>query len=239
MRSTDFRFTSRDGLQIACTRWDARGEARGIVQIAHGMGNHIGRYRDTIEALVAAGLTVYGNDHRGHGRTATSHERLGDFGAGGFDLLVEDMVVLSLIVRQEHPGAPLFLLGHGLGSFAAQQYAVYRSRDIEGLILSGSGTLDVLARLATSAPFTTDPLCFRMLQPRSMASFLAAVESLSDPARLRGVRRDLPVYRLSDSEDPAGGELAVGACLVDWILARRQRARIDVAACEWPMRRAS
>src|SRR5262245_3021941 len=91
---TEFQFTSRDGLRIACSRRDAQGPARGVVQIAHGMGEHIGRYRETIEALVSAGLTVYGNDHRGHGRTAPSAAHFGDFGEGGFDLLVEDMVRL-------------------------------------------------------------------------------------------------------------------------------------------------
>lgn len=305
MRSTDFRFTSRDGLQIACTRWHSHGPVRGVVQIAHGMGEHIGRYRDTIEVLVAAGLTVYGNDHRGHGRTATSHAHLGDFGAGGFDLLVEDMVVLSLIARQEHPDLPLFLLGHSMGSFAAQQYALEHSHDIDGLILSGSGALDSLARRAASAhagrtflneafePARTpldwlsrdravvdaiiaDPLCFPMLRPRSMASFLAAAEALADPARLRRIRPDLPVYLFSGTEDPVGEELAgvliligryrsaglhdirkdfyaggrhevlnevnrdeVRARLRDWILARLERPRLDLAAPEWPMRRAS
>jgi len=305
MTSTDFRFTSRDGLPIACTRWDAHGDVRGVVQIAHGVGEHIGRYHDTIEALVAAGLTVYGNDHRGHGRTATSPGHLGDFGAGGFDLLVEDMVVLTLIARQEHSGVPLFLLGHGLGSFAAQQYAVDHSRDIDGLILSGSGALDLLARLAASAPagqnilngpfepgrtpvdwlsrdravvdaFVADPLCFPMLQPRSMASFLAAADALADPACLRRIRPDLPLYLFSGTDDPVGDELAgvliligryrsaglhdirkdfyaggrhdvlnelnrdeVRARLLDWIMARLERARPVVATREWPMRRAS
>src|SRR5262249_39385246 len=93
--STEFRFTSTDGLSVVCARWNSRVPARGVVQIAHGMGEHIGRYSDTIEALVAAGLTVYGNDHRGHGRTAPSVTHFGDFGAGGFDLLVEDLLRLS------------------------------------------------------------------------------------------------------------------------------------------------
>src|SRR2546422_673499 len=86
--STGFRFTSRDRLRVACARWDGRGPVRGVVQIAHGRGEHIGRYAGTIEVLVAAGLTVYGSDHRGHGRTAPSAERFRDFGEGGFDLLV-------------------------------------------------------------------------------------------------------------------------------------------------------
>ena len=305
MRTTEFRFTSRDGLQIACTRWHSHGPVRGVVQIAHGMGEHIGRYLGTIEALVAAGLTVYGNDHRGHGRTAPSPSRLGDFGAGGFDLLVDDMVVLSLIAREEIPDVPLLLLGHSMGSFAAQQYALDHSRDIDGLILSGSGTLDTLARLAAAAParknvlnaafepartpldwlsrdptvvdaFLADPFRFSMLRPRSMASFLAAGEALSDPARLGRIRPDLPVYLFSGTDDPVGEQLAgvliligryrsaglhdirqdfyaggrhemlneinrqeVQSRLLDWITARLEQPRLDVAGSRWPMRRAS
>ena len=61
----EFQFTSTDGLRIACARWDSCGPSRGIVQIAHGLGEHIGRYLGLIEVLVGAGLVVYGNDHRG------------------------------------------------------------------------------------------------------------------------------------------------------------------------------
>jgi alpha-beta hydrolase superfamily lysophospholipase len=233
----EFQFTSTDGLRIACARWGSRGERRGVVQIAHGMGEHIGRYAETIEAVTAAGMTVYGNDHRGHGRTATATEQLGDFGDGGFDLLVEDMVRLSRIAKEENPGWPLILLGHSMGSFAAQQYVLDHSRDIDGLILSGSGALDGLAALADSAPagtnilnarfepsrtpcdwlsrdaavvdaFIRDPLCFPDLQPHAFASFLAAAPRLSDADALRGIRGDLPVYVFSGSEDPVGQELA-------------------------------
>lgn len=234
--SGEFSFASADGLRIACTRWESRGPARGVLQIAHGMGEHIGRYAGLIEALVYAGLTVYGNDHRGHGRTALSAERLGDFGNGGFDLLVKDMVQLSQIAKQEHPSLPFFLLGHSMGSFAAQQYVLDYSREIDGLILSGSGVLDGLAMLASSAPpgknilnapfepartpfdwlsrdttvvdaFMKDPLCFPQLQSASFASFLAAAPHLSDHASICKVRADLPIYIFSGSEDPVGQRL--------------------------------
>lgn len=56
--STEFRFTSADGLHIASTRWDSRNQVRGVVQIAYDMGEHIGRYTRLIEALVSAGVTV-------------------------------------------------------------------------------------------------------------------------------------------------------------------------------------
>ena len=231
IRPTNFSFSSSDGLPISCFRWDSRGRISGVVQIAHGMGEHIGRYVDTIAFLVSAGLTVYGNDHRGHGQTAPSTEYLGDFGEGGFDLLVEDIARLSKIVRRENPDEPLILLGHSMGSFAAQQYILDHSREIDGLILSGSGALDRLSRLVKSSPadqnllnarfepartpfdwltrdeavvdaFINDPLCFAQLQPTSMASFLGAACRLSDPIKLRGVREDLPIYLFSGSEDP-------------------------------------
>src|SRR3954466_4084188 len=141
-----FWLTSSDGLCIACARWESRGPARGVVQIAHGMGEHMGRYADTVDALVAAGLTVYANDHRGHG--LSTHSQLGEFGKHGFELLVQDMVRLSEIAREENPDLPLLLLGHDMGSFAAQRYVIDHSLEIDGLILSGSGALEGFARVA-------------------------------------------------------------------------------------------
>ena len=239
-----FKFTSTDGLQIACARWNNRNQSRGIIQIAHGMGEHIGRYLELIEALVHAGLVVYGNDHRGHGRTALSPQQLGDFGPGGFNLLVEDAVHLSVIAKEENPEKPFILLGHSLGSFAAQQCALDHSDSIDGLVLSGSGALDGLARLAKSAPpgedflnasfasartpfdwlsrdpavvdaFIKDPLCFGTLQPGSMESFLGASSQLADPRRLRGIRSDLPIHAFSGSEDPVGQQLQGVRVLLD------------------------
>jgi alpha-beta hydrolase superfamily lysophospholipase len=234
--SAEFNFTSSDGLKVVCFRWASIGPARGVVQIAHGMGEHIGRYLETIKALNAAGLTVYGNDHRGHGRTAPDATHLGDFGEGGFDLLVQDMIQLSRIAKEENPNHPFILFGHSMGSFAAQKYVLNRSGQINGLILSGSGSLDGLARLASSGPtgsnilnsnfepartpfdwlsrdeavvdaFISDPLCFPELKPAAYESFLAAAPELSDRGRLHGIRDDLPVYLFSGSDDPVGEQL--------------------------------
>ena len=233
--SHQFQFKSADGRQIICTRWHNRNPPRGVIQIAHGLGEHIGRYQNLVEELAHAGLVVYGNDHRGHGRTALSPEQLGDFGPGGFNLLVEDMVHLSHIAREEYPDQPFILFGHSMGSFAAQQYVLDHSDLIDGLVLSGSGALDGLARLAITPPlekilngqfspartpfdwlsrdpdivdaFIKDPLCFAALQPGSMESFFAAASQLADPHCLRWIRPDLPIYLFSGSEDPIGQQL--------------------------------
>jgi alpha-beta hydrolase superfamily lysophospholipase len=145
-----FQFTSSDGLSIACEKWSGHHEPRGVVQIAHGLGEHMGRYAELAKLLVEDELVVYGNDHRGHGLTAKPSDSFGDFGPAGFDQLVEDMVSLRVIAKKEHPGKAYILLGHSMGSFAAQQFVLDHSHSIDGLALSGSGALDGLARVAQS-----------------------------------------------------------------------------------------
>jgi len=241
----EFRFASKDGLQILCRRWGSRGPARGVFQIAHGLGEHSGRYSELISALQEIGLVVYANDHRGHGRTAATAESLGDFGRGGFDLLVSDMFELSCIAKEEKPGKPFILFGHSMGSFAAQQYILDHSDCIDALVLSGTGILDGLARLASSAAsskynflnarfepartpfdwlsrdpavtdaFIKDPHCFAALQPESMKSFLAASARLADPVALSKIRPDLPTYLFSGSDDPVGQQLKGVRTLID------------------------
>jgi alpha-beta hydrolase superfamily lysophospholipase len=153
-----FQFKSDDGLSISYAKWGGHHEPRGIVQIAHGLGEHIGRYAELAGSLAEDEFVVYGNDHRGHGLTANSSNSFGDFGPRGFDQLVEDMVSLRVIAKHEHPGKPYFLLGHSMGSFAAQQFVLDHSHSISGLVLSGSGTLDGLARVAQSIPPEEDPM---------------------------------------------------------------------------------
>src|SRR3954453_11499210 len=96
-----FQFRSDDGLCIACGKWGNGRDVRGVVQIAHGLGEHIGRYAELAETLTQAEFVVYGNDHRGHGLTAKPSGSLGEFGPGGFDQLVEDMVSLRVIAKNE------------------------------------------------------------------------------------------------------------------------------------------
>ncbi len=131
-----------------------------------------------------------------------------------------------------------------MGSFATQQYVLDHSREIDGLILSGSGALDGLARLVSEAPagknilnapfepartlfdwlsrdsavvdaFINDPLCFAEVRPAAFASFLAAAPRLSDPISLRRMRKDLPIYLFSGSEDPVGQQLEGVHVLID------------------------
>lgn len=230
----DFHFVGCDGRLIAGTHWHSEGEPRAVVQIAHGMGEHIGRYADTATFLCDHDLAVLGNDHRGHGRTGIAAGETGTFGAAGFDGLVADIGRMLDICHARYPGLPVILLAHSMGSFAAQQLVLTHSHPLAGLILSGTGALDSLfealaqvnfdvaaftnrsfepvrtthdwlSRDASAVDaFLADPLCFAALDDDGAASLARAAPALADPAALCAIRPDLPVYCLAGSLDPIG-----------------------------------
>jgi len=103
-----FHFDAADATKIAAYRWPASEPVTAILQVSHDMGEHALRYRAPLQALRDAGVVIYANDHRGHGRTA-ARGTLGDFGLGGFASVVDDMAILTRLARHEHPGKSLIL----------------------------------------------------------------------------------------------------------------------------------
>jgi alpha-beta hydrolase superfamily lysophospholipase len=121
-------------------RWSPDdGAARGVIHISHGMAEHAGRYARFAEALTAAGWIVYANDHRGHGASAATDEDLGYFADhDGWDRLVFDLREYIDRWHALHPGLPVFLFGHSMGSLLAQQYLYEHGGTLAGAILCGS-----------------------------------------------------------------------------------------------------
>lgn len=145
---------SPDDVTVAAVRWDPPGSPRGIVQLTHGMGEHVLRYAPLAGALTARGFVVVGQDHRGHGATAReAGAEPGALGAGGWDALVADVGRLLARTRSELPGIPLVLLGHSMGSFAVQQYLLDHSGAVDAAVLTGTSLLDVMeSQLDLSGP---------------------------------------------------------------------------------------
>lgn len=113
-------------------------QIRGIIQICHGMTEHMGRYHEFMRYLARSGYIVCGADHPGHGRSAVNGH--GFFAPeNGNLLLVENQYLFSRIMQKEFPGYPLILFGHSMGSFAARIYAAKYPSVLAGLILSGTG----------------------------------------------------------------------------------------------------
>lgn len=113
---------------------------KGIVQIAHGMAEHILRYESFANYLVKSGYIVYGHDHRGHGRTAKTTEETGYFSdENGFDKVVDDVKQFTDFIHEENPHVPIILFGHSMGSFIARRYVQLYGDVIAGAIFSGTG----------------------------------------------------------------------------------------------------
>lgn len=110
---------------------------RAVVQLVHGMAEHMGRYDRLARALNAAGYAAAGRDHRGHGADA---QRPGYFAdQAGWDCLVEDAHALTLRLKARYPGVPFILLGHSMGSFVCREYALRYGAELDGLVLCGTG----------------------------------------------------------------------------------------------------
>jgi alpha-beta hydrolase superfamily lysophospholipase len=139
MRSTTFTFKDHDGIDIFTYKWAPdSGEVKACIQISHGLGEHAARYTGFAECFTGNGFVCYANDHRGHGRTAGVESRRGILGPGGWDSVVKDLKQLTDLIRNEHPGVPVFLVGHSWGAYLGQDYAQRFGSALKGLVQSGS-----------------------------------------------------------------------------------------------------
>ena len=141
-----FAIRADDGTGVACYCW-IRGEPRGVVQIAHGGAEHALRYQRFAEHLIEGGFAVYAEDHRGHGATAGEPGKLGDMGeANAFVAVCTDITRLAERIAAEHPDRPIVLFGHSIGSLLAQRVLIESGARYAAAVLSGTPSVDVLAR---------------------------------------------------------------------------------------------
>ncbi|MDQ3539729.1 MAG: lysophospholipase [Chloroflexota bacterium] len=148
---------------------------KAVAYCCHGHAEHLGRYSHLITALTARGYAVYGQDHRGHGRSSGTRAL-----AMRFDDFVDDFRLLTERAHQEHPDLPQVLIGHSMGGLIAVRYALRYGDDLAALVTSGPALVidegvasshrlvgTVLARLVPAGPLprgrddedflTTDP----------------------------------------------------------------------------------
>lgn len=134
-------FLSTDGhSRIAYRLYTPEGfDPIGVVQISHGMSEHIARYDEFARYLCEQGYAVCGNDHLGHGESAPALDALGYFAPeNGWDFLVRDLKGLTEIMKERFPELPYFLLGHSMGSFLARMYLTRYGDELSGAMISGT-----------------------------------------------------------------------------------------------------
>lgn len=139
-QSQSFTYPSADGIHsIHAQRWAPQGKPRAVVQLVHGVSEHMGRYGHVARFLQERGFAVCGEDHLGHGRTVEDG-KYGYFAPkGGWDLLVRDIRRLRELEGERYPGVPYVMLGHSMGSFLTRTYLILYPGTLDGVVLSGTG----------------------------------------------------------------------------------------------------
>lgn len=155
MKTTTLTYVSRDNTStVRALMWEpnevaAGGEApRGLVQIVHGMSEHVERYADFAAYLCDQGFAVCANDHIGHGKTAADSADLGHMPLeAGEDILIADVqtlreVALARLSAQcdmRVSGIPYVIFGHSMGSFITRVFLTRHAFGVRAAVLCGTG----------------------------------------------------------------------------------------------------
>ncbi len=114
-------------------------DVKGIVQICHGMAEHLERYEEFIDFLTSSGYVVFIHDYLGHGKSVKNDDELGYFGEkDGYKTLVNDVKLVTDLAKDKYPELPVFLFGHSMGSFIARYYTQLYSAGIKGAVFCGT-----------------------------------------------------------------------------------------------------
>jgi acylglycerol lipase len=167
--------------------WLPERDPRAVVVISHGLAEHGGRYPEVAARLVASEYAVYALDHRGHGRSGGPRANVDRFA-----YLVSDLGTFAGRAQREHPGAPVFLLGHSMGGAIALACALRYKGSLKGLALSAP------ALAAGETVSSLKMLMLRLLSsvaPSTGALTLPATAISRDPAVVEAYEQDPLVYR--------------------------------------------
>ena len=140
MKAEHFVFVGHKATGLPGYLWLPEGEVKALLQVAHGMTEHMGRYEAFADYLCHRGIAVAGFDLRGHGRNPGDPD-VASCGEGGWAASIEDMRLFYELLRKRFPGVPHYMLGFSLGSFLLREYLTkYPGEgEIAGAILMGTG----------------------------------------------------------------------------------------------------
>ena len=141
---------------ITAREWPAESPSW-VALLAHGYGEHIGRYEHVADHLRRHGAAVYGLDHIGHGRSGGERVLIPDFGE-----VVADLHTVAEHARARRPGLPVVLIGHSMGGMIAARYAQRHGDGLAALVLSGPvigpwGPVELLLGLEEMPDVPIDP----------------------------------------------------------------------------------
>ncbi len=142
IQKEEFYFDSRDGEhKIHSIRWvPEHDKPVCVLQIIHGMTEHIDRYDGFAQYMAGKGILVVGDDHLGHGKSVRPGEPYGYFcKEDAATVLVRDEHRLKKMTQEQYQGVPYIILGHSMGSFIARNYLIRYGSGIDGAVIMGTG----------------------------------------------------------------------------------------------------
>ncbi|MGM0215855.1 alpha/beta fold hydrolase [Enterococcus sp. AZ109] len=114
-------------------------EPKAVLQLSHGMAEHILRYQEFAEYLNQQQIAVIGHDHLGHGKSVQAAS-YGYFHNDEIeDGLINDLHQVTRYAKERLPNSPCFCLGHSMGSFVLRNYLYEYAHELTGAILVGTG----------------------------------------------------------------------------------------------------
>lgn len=138
MNTKSFRFVGANGVMLPGVIWTPICTPCMVVQIVHGMTEHIGRYEELASILTNYGIAVAGFDLRGHGHNKGDPE-CASFGKNGWRASLHDMFLFHLELNHRFPNIPFFMMGFSLGSFLVRDYLSRYNDKVTGAIIMGTG----------------------------------------------------------------------------------------------------
>lgn len=137
----EFYFKSSDGInRVHTVEWSPEdGTVKAVLQIVHGMAEHVGRYDAFARFMADKGYLVVGDDHLGHGKTAASDTEFGYMGEDGAHLLVKDEHRLQKHMKEQYPVVPYIILGHSMGSYITRRFISIYGDDVDACLILGTG----------------------------------------------------------------------------------------------------
>lgn len=140
MKTDTFEFAGYNGASLNASLWLPEGEVNAVLQITHGMTEHMGRYEALAGFLCAKGIAVAGFDLRGHGRNP-GDAGVASLGEGGWVASIEDMRLYYNLLQERFPGVRHYMLGFSLGSFLLREYLTRHpgEGELAGAIIMGTG----------------------------------------------------------------------------------------------------
>lgn len=134
MNHFETEWKALDGVRLYAQGWEPDGQAKAVVCLIHGLGEHSGRYAYVADFLNREGFSLFAFDLRGHGKSGGPRG-----GSPSFNAFMEDITLLLEQARRRYPGQPLFLYGHSLGALLALNFALRCKPDLAGVVVTGPG----------------------------------------------------------------------------------------------------